>query len=74
MSTVGQLSAKGQLIRQLLLQPDEHLKNREIAERVIQHFPNEVFDRKKLTQLIANLRYSASRRNRVSTENTNQNG
>lgn len=50
------MSEVGKFVRQTLMDTDD-LKNSEIAERVMQHFPEQQFDEGKLRQFVANCRY-----------------
>ena len=56
MSKVGEITDVGKFIRETLV-GNPSLKNREVADLVIHHFPSQVFDGPALRQRVANFKY-----------------
>lgn len=57
----NRMTLVGRFVRQLL-ESEPDLNNRDIAQRVKQHFPEKDFDEAKLRQYVANCKYLAKLR------------
>ena len=65
MSKIGELTDVGRFIRETLT-GNPKLKNREVGDLVVNHFPDQQFDVLALRQRVANFKYLARRKRTVS--------
>ena len=64
MSKVGEITDVGKFIREILT-GNPKLKNREVANLVINHFPGQAFDGPALRQRVANFKYLENQKRTV---------
>ncbi len=65
MSKIGELTDVGKFIRETLA-GNMKLKNREVADLVVNHFPDREFNVLALRQRVANFKYAEKRKRTVS--------